>query len=148
MFNKTRIRRLPESVTRGGQYLELTVSGSFAELRQTREQILASALEELKCFFPGVRGASLVKSGVLKEARATFSVVPGLDQYRPAADVVGEGLYLAGDWTKTGGPSTMEGAVRSGRLAGEAVMRKMGAATEFLTPDLPRTGLMRLLARR
>ncbi len=146
MFNKTLIRRVPESVTRGGQYLELTVSGSFAELRRVREQILDDAMAELERFFPRVREATVVKSGVLKEARATFSVIPGLDAYRPAADALGGGLYLAGDWTRTGWPSTMEGAVRSGRLAAEAVMRNAGGAERFVTPDLPASGLMRWLA--
>ena len=73
-------------------------------------------------FFPEVKRAKLVKSGVLKEARATFSVVPGLDQFRPAQETEWPGLYLAGDWTATEWPSTMEGAVRSGRLAAGAAV--------------------------
>ncbi len=148
MFNKTRIRRVRPEDAGAVQYLELTVSGSFEELKRTREQILASSLAELARFFPQVREATLLKSGVLKEARATFSVLPGLDRYRPAADALGEGLYLAGDWTRTGWPSTMEGAVRSGRIAAEAVVRDAGGAERFLAPDLPRTGIMRLLAAK
>jgi zeta-carotene desaturase len=142
VFNKSRIRRFePGAAEETGQYLELVISASFAELKQTREEILAVAMEELARFFPAVRGARVVKSGMLKEARATFSVVPGLDQFRPEADA-GDGLYLAGDWTRTGWPSTMEGAVRSGRLAAEAMV-----GGRFLAGDLPATGLMRLLAR-
>jgi zeta-carotene desaturase len=146
VFNKSRIRR-DEAGRAGetGQYLELVISASFAELKQTREEILTGALEELARFFPVAREAKVVKSGILKEARATFSVVPGLDRFRPAQDV-GEGLFLAGDWTRTGWPSTMEGAVRSGRLAAEAVARAMGKPKGFLSPDLPASGLMRLLA--
>ncbi len=140
MFNKTRIRK-DETAT--GQYLELVISASFAELEMTREQILSSGLEELATFFPAVREAQIVKSGILKEARATFSVTPGLDAYRPAAATSSSGLFLAGDWTRTGWPSTMEGAVRSGRLAAEAVA---GRGTSFVTSDLPARGLMRLLA--
>jgi zeta-carotene desaturase len=138
VFNKTRIRRNEAGVRGSGQYLELVISASFAELHQTREQILSSALEELACFFPAVREAKVLKSGVLKEARATFSVIPGLDRYRPAQDAPNGGLYLAGDWTRTGWPSTMEGAARSGRLAAEAI----APGSKFLTPDLPATGLM------
>ncbi len=146
MFNKTGIRRGVSAEESGeGQYLELTISGSFAELRMGREEILRSALEELTGFFPAVREARLVKSGVLKEARATFSVTPGLDQFRPASDAPGDGLFLAGDWTRTGWPSTMEGAVRSGRLAAEAVARVSGPDLQALTADLPPAGLMRLL---
>ena len=141
VFNKSRIRRFEPGPQQPGQYLELVISASFAELHQTREQILASALEELARFFPNVRDAHLVKSAILKEARATFSVTPGLDRYRPAQDAPGGGLYLAGDWTRTGWPSTMEGAVRSGRLAAEAIL-----GTPQFTPDLSASGLMRLLA--
>jgi squalene-associated FAD-dependent desaturase len=148
MFNKTRIRRVPDEISGGAQYLELTISGSFEELRRGREEILADAVRELECFFPRLREATLVKSGVLKEARATFSVVPGLDRFRPAADALGGGLYLAGDWTRTGWPSTMEGAVRSGRLAAEAVVRDAGGVGRFVSPDLSPTGLMRLLSRK
>ena len=135
VFNKSRIRS-----EQNGDYLELVISGSFAELHQTREQILSSALAELARFFPSVGEAKVLKSGVLKEARATFSVVPGLDKHRPAPEA-GGGLYLAGDWTRTGWPSTMEGAARSGRLAAEAIVGNGG----FLTADLPASGLMRWL---
>ena len=141
VFNKTRIRRDEPGVSEPGQYLELVISASFAELHETREQILTSALEELARFFPKVREAKVLKSGVLKEARATFSVVPDLERYRPAQDAPGDGLYLAGDWTRTEWPSTMEGAARSGRLAAEAIV----PGSTFLTPDLPATGLMRWL---
>jgi len=148
VFNKSRIRRdEPGAIEETGQYLELVISASFAELRMSREQILSSALEELAQFFPAVRGATLLKSGVLKEARATFSVVPGLDRCRPQAATELAGLYLAGDWTRTGWPSTMEGAVRSGRLAAEAVARANGSQRNFLTPDLPASRLMRLFSR-
>ena len=150
MFNKTLIRRFepspePNTTTQPGQYLELVISASFAELHQTREQILTAALAELTRFFPSVREARLLKSGVLKEARATFSVTPGLDRFRPIPDAPGDNLYLAGDWTLSGWPSTMEGAVRSGRLAAEAIARTTGNPSTFLTPDLPPSGLMKLL---
>jgi squalene-associated FAD-dependent desaturase len=147
MFNKTRIRRdEPSQAGEQGQYLELVISGSFAELHQTREEILTAAMAELGRFFPAVRGASVVKSGVLKEARATFSVTPGLDLYRPTASA-GDGLFLAGDWTKTDWPATMEGGVRSGRLAAEAVARSVGEPRMFVAPELAATGMMPLLQR-
>jgi uncharacterized protein with NAD-binding domain and iron-sulfur cluster len=148
MFNKSRIRRdEPGFADEAGQYLELVISASFAELEMSREEILSSALKELAGFFPCVKDATLVKSGVLKEARATFSVVPGLDRVRPVAATAVAGLFLAGDWTRTGWPSTMEGAVRSGRLAAEAVAEAAGKRAGFMTPDLPASGLMRLLSR-
>jgi squalene-associated FAD-dependent desaturase len=146
MFNKTRIRRgEPCDAERAGQYLELVISASFAELKMGREEILSSALKELAAFFPLVHQAKLLKSGVLKEARATFSVLPGLDKHRPSSATNLSGLHLAGDWTRTGWPSTMEGAVRSGRLAAESVAAASGLKKKFLVDDLAPSGLMRLL---
>jgi len=148
VFNKSRIRRdEPGVAEETGQYLELVISASFAELEMGREVILASALKELAGFFPGVKDAKVVKAGILKEARATFSVVPGLDRFRPEAKTAVPGLFLAGDWTRTGWPSTMEGAVRSGRLAAEAVAEAAGNRVRFLTPDAPASGLMQLVSR-
>lgn len=139
MFAKSRIRRWPAE---RGSYLELVISASWPELEMGREEILTSALKELELFFPQVKQAKLIKSGVLKEARATFSVVPGLDRFRPSQTTQWPGLYLAGDWTATEWPSTMEGAVRSGRLAAGALM---GAPSRFMAPEAPAEGLMRWL---
>jgi squalene-associated FAD-dependent desaturase len=139
MFHKSRIRRADPA---RGSYIELVISASWPELDLSREQILSSALREVELFFPGIREATLLKSAVLKEARATFSVTPGLDQFRPAQTTAHPNLYLAGDWTATDWPSTMEGAARSGRLAAGTLT---GNRTRFLSPELPATGLMRWL---
>jgi zeta-carotene desaturase len=140
MFAKSRIRRWEPT---RGSYLELVISASWPELEMPREQILASALREVELFFPRVREAKLMKSAVLKEARATFSVTPGLDRFRPPQTTAYPGLYVAGDWTATEWPSTMEGATRSGRLAAGAIT---GNPTRFLSPEAPATGLMRWLS--
>lgn len=152
LFHKSRIRRWPAE---RGSYVELTISASHKELREGRETLLSRSLEELAGFFPEARSATLRKSGVLKEAKATFSVLPGMDRVRPAQQTAVDGLFLAGDWTCTGWPSTMEGGVRSGYLAAEAVRRHLGASdsepaagARFLQPDLPTAGFMRLLARQ
>lgn len=142
MFAKSRIRRWP---VERGSYLELVISASWPELEMGREEILSSAIQELGQFFPAIKTATLVKSGVLKEARATFSVTPGLDSFRPKQVTQWLGLYLAGDWTATEWPSTMEGAVRSGRLAAGALM---GDANRFMAPEAPAQGLMRWLSRQ
>jgi zeta-carotene desaturase len=143
MFNKSRIRRSEA----GEHYYELVISASHAELKKTRGEILSSAIEELKMFFPVAGEARVLRAGVLKEARATFSVMPGLERFRPEPDACGDGLYLAGDWTKTDWPSTMESAARSGRIAAERVARAAGGKQQFLAPELPRSGLMRMIAR-
>ena len=141
-FHKSRIRRYaPER----GSYVEVVIAASRAQLSMTREEILSSALRELERFFPEARRAKLVKSGILKEARATFSVTPGLDRFRPSQKTEWPGLFLAGDWTVTGWPSTMEGGVRSGRLAAGALM---GEENKFLAAETPAEGLMRWIARR
>jgi len=137
IFNKSKIRAKASE-----HYVELVISASAQELHEGREEIVQTAVRELEMFFPKVREAKLLKSGVLKEARATFSVLPGLDQYRPEARTAWPGLYLAGDWTRTGWPSTMESGVRSGYLTAEAI-----AGGKFLQPDLPTAGLMRLFDR-
>ncbi len=140
MFHKSRIRRWPAE---RGSYMELVISGSFAELTMGREEILAGALRELRGFYPAMEGARLVKSTVLKEARATFSLAPGTDAARPGQRTEVPGLFVAGDWTRTEWPSTMEGAVRSGRLAAGEVV---GKRERFMARELPASGLMRVLS--
>ncbi len=138
IFHKSRIRSYAEEQ---GSYVELVIAASNSQLKMDRSAILDSALAELASFFPEAQKAKVIKSGILKEARATFSVAPGLDRLRPKAASPWEGIYLAGDWTATGWPATMEGAARSGHLAAEAIA---GAAQKFLQPDLAPSGMMRL----
>lgn len=141
-FHKSQIRGYGSE---RGSYAEVVIAGSRAELPKSREELVRAAVAELRRFFPEVGRATLVKSGVLKEARATFSVVPGLDRYRPEQRTAIPGLFLAGDWTWTEWPSTMEGAVRSGRLAAGAVV---GDAGKFMAEELPASGLMRWMERK
>jgi uncharacterized protein with NAD-binding domain and iron-sulfur cluster len=110
-----------------------------------RQAIIDLALRELALFFPRMQQARLLKAAVVKEVRATYSIVPGLDDARPAAESGWPGLILAGDWTATGWPSTMESAARSGYLAAEAVSRQAGEPRQYRVPDLPRHGFMRFL---
>jgi zeta-carotene desaturase len=140
MFAKSRIRRWDAA---RGSYLELVISASWPEIAMAREEILASALREVEQFFPRVREAKLLNSAVLKEARATFSVVPGLDHYRPPQTTRYPGLFVAGDWTGTEWPSTMEGAIRSGRLAAGELA---GNRNRFLSAELPAAGMMRFVS--
>jgi len=82
-----------------------------------------------------VRKPTLVKAHVVKEQRATFSR-PREPKPSPTLNPASN-VFLAGDWTRTGWPATMEGAVRSGYLATEAVARSAGSPARFLLPDLP-----------
>jgi uncharacterized protein with NAD-binding domain and iron-sulfur cluster len=87
-----------------------------------------------------------LKATVIKEAAATFSPEPGCDRWRPPQRTPLANLFLAGDWTATGWPATMEGAVRSGYLAAEAVLATEGAPRRIVRADLPVEGLARLFA--
>ena len=130
------------------QYLQLVISASYALLRKSREEIIDLCLKEVRQALPAAREAQLVKATVIKEAAATFSPEPGVDQWRPAQETKTPGLFLAGDWTATGWPATMEGAIRSGYLAAEAVLRSSNLTQKFLQPDLPVTGLSRIFRTR
>jgi zeta-carotene desaturase len=108
----------------GGRAVQLVVSASRSLVAMPRAEVIALALRELAEFFPAVREAKLEKAHVVKEVRATFSAVPGLEALRPGARTSIRNLFLAGDWTRSGWPATMEGAVRSGYLAAEAVANR------------------------
>jgi squalene-associated FAD-dependent desaturase len=143
LFHKSRLQ--PEK-RRGapGSYVELVVSASKSMVEMQRQEIIDLALRELAGFFPLVAQAKLVKAAVVKEVRATYSIRPQLDSLRPSALSPWPRVFLAGDWIATGWPATMEGAVRSGYLAAEAMSRAAGKPARFLEPDLAPTGLMRL----
>jgi zeta-carotene desaturase len=124
-------------------YVELVISSSKSLINKSRQEIIDLALAELREFFPAARDAQLLKATVIKEVNATFSPTPGIDRYRPHPQSPWPRVFLAGDWTATGWPATMEGAVRSGYLAAEAITQIRGNAKKFLVPDLPAKGLMR-----
>ncbi|HEX4308658.1 MAG TPA: hydroxysqualene dehydroxylase HpnE [Acidobacteriaceae bacterium] len=147
MFNKSRLQ--PSHRPPGeGSYLELVVSASRALVPLQRQPIIDLALRELAQFFPAVSSATLVKAAVVKEVRATYSVRPLLDEFRPPAKSPWPNIFLAGDWTATGWPATMEGAVRSGYLAASAVTGALNRSLNFVAPELPASGLMKLLPGR
>ncbi len=144
LFHKSRLQAEKRRGA-GGSYVELVVSASNSMVEMQRQEIIDLALRELAEFFPLVAQAKLVKAAVVKEVRATYSIRPQLDLLRPIASSPWPRVFLGGDWVATGWPATMEGAVRSGYLAAEAVSRAAEKPSRFLQPDLPATGLMRLL---
>jgi squalene-associated FAD-dependent desaturase len=141
MYNKSRFQ--PGRNGRGS-YLELVISTSRTFAALPREHAIAQAVSELAEFFPLVKDAKLEKAALVKEVRATFGVPPGIDAARPTAISPWPNCFLAGDWTATGWPSTMESATRSGHLAAEAVCASLGEPLSFLDADLKPTGFMRL----
>ena len=146
VFNKTQL--YGEGGENSGQYLQLVISASYALTNRSRQEIIALCMEELRRVLPATRDAALVKGTVVKEMSATFSPAPGSDRWRTAQKSPLAKLFLAGDWTATGWPSTMEGAVRSGYLAAEAILADAGTPRKFLQPDLKPEGLARLWAHK
>jgi zeta-carotene desaturase len=145
MFHKSRLIQAREKADGTGSYVELVVSCSRSLVEKSKAEIVEMAVKEAQEFFPGARSAKLLKSTVIKEVHATYSPRPGIDKYRPKPETAWPRVFLAGDWTATGWPATMEGAVRSGYLAAEALARFAGGASaSFLVPDLRPTGLMKL----
>jgi zeta-carotene desaturase len=143
IFNKSRLYGGPGD----GQYLQLVISASYELVQRSRQEIIDLCLGELREILPEAREAKLLKATVIKETAATFSPEPGSDRWRPAQSTPLANLFLAGDWTATGWPATMEGAVRSGYLAAEAILNTAGEIRKFVRPDLPTEGLARYLAQ-
>jgi len=147
IFNKSMLSGNRNGAGKGpGQYLQLVISASYDLLEKPRQEIIDLCLAEVRQALPLAGRANLLKATVIKEARATFSPQPGVDRWRPTQQTSVKGMVLAGDWTATGWPATMEGAVRSGYLAAEAVLRVAGTPREFLKPDLPPDGLAGILS--
>ena len=120
VFNKTRMRDGDES---RGQYLAISLSSADEYIHKSDKELKEMFLPELARSFPQAREANLVRFLVTREERATFRPLPGTASLRPSTVTPITSLLLAGDWTDTGWPSTMEGAVLSGNKAAEVVMR-------------------------
>lgn len=146
IFNKSWLYSSANSKTSTEQYLQLVVSASYDLIPKSRQEIIDLCVRELQEVLPATRAAQVRKANVVKEVRATFSPRPGSDAFRPPQRTAIGGFFLAGDWTRTGWPSTMEGAVRSGYLAAEAVLDFAGAPRKLLVPDLPAEGFCRAWA--
>jgi zeta-carotene desaturase len=125
MFNKSE-----------GRYLQFVVSASRSLVEMGRAEVIELALREAAEFFPKITQAKLERAQVIKEVRATYSARPGMEAARPYAKTSAPNVFLAGDWTRSGWPATMEGAVRSGYLAAEAVTAAIRRPARFLLPDI------------
>ena len=104
-----------------GHLVSLVASGAEALLRQSNEELAALAERELKMCLRGARSATCLRSLVVREARATFSLATDAPP-RPPAETAVRGFFLAGDWTDTGLPGTIESGVMSGHRAAAAAM--------------------------
>jgi len=116
LFNKGKI------LGSGQNYVSLVLSGAHRHIGRGKEELLAMALRELGDLFPEAQKAKLHHALVIKERFATFSPTWEAEQLRPTARTPVRGLYLAGDWTATGLPATIESAVQSGYTAAGAIL--------------------------
>jgi len=102
------------------QHLSFIVSAAHRSASKPNPELVAAAEGALRRYFPAMKEAAVVRSLVLREPEATFSAGPETEALRPGPVTPVPGLLLAGDWTATGLPATIEGAVRSGRAAARA----------------------------
>ncbi|GGT05176.1 hydroxysqualene dehydroxylase HpnE [Streptomyces chromofuscus] len=109
-----------------GQYLALSQSAAQDEIDAPVAALRERYLPELERLLPSARGAEVKDFFVTRERTATFAPAPGVGRLRPGARTKASGLYLAGAWTATGWPATMESAVRSGIGAADAALRALG----------------------
>jgi squalene-associated FAD-dependent desaturase len=128
-----------------GQYLQIVISASYDVLVLDKVAIRDRVLAELAEIWPVAREAKLVRWWVVTEHGATFAVRPGVEALRPPQRTPVDGLFLAGDWTDTGWPATMEGAVRSGYLAAQQILTDLDRPTRLIRPGLPSGVLARWL---
>jgi zeta-carotene desaturase len=145
IFNKTKNFGLD---TRGGTYLSVVISAPGPLNSLPRERVIQDVIEDVHAAMPTTREAVVKRSLMVKWPKATFSPKPGVEGHRPDQRGPISNLFVAGEWTRTGWPSTMESAARSGYRAAEYVCAAAGRPRTFLAPDLPAGRLAGLLARR
>ena len=124
VFNKSRIQGTTGKAD--GQYVCISLSGAWQFIDRPKDELAVEFIAEMERLFPRAAGARIVRSLVVKEPQATFSAAPGAAEGRLPHTTPIRNLFLAGDWTDTGWPSTMEGAVRSGVFAAETVAAALG----------------------
>ena len=124
-------------------YYQVVISGSHELDGRDRQEIVDEVCGELKALWPQGREATRLRWRIVTQPEAVFSYHPGLDAQRPLQETPVSNFLLAGDWTRTGWPATMEGAVRSGYLAVERLLHVLGRRESLLVPDLPRGLLCR-----
>ena len=132
VFNRTLLSNTDEN---SFDY-QVVISASRELKSLSQEEIQKHVLEDLKSVFPDAQNATLIAGRVITEHKAVFSVLPGVETKRPKQQTPIANLQLAGDWTNTGWPATMEGAVRSGYLAAENILSLHQISKQLIQPDL------------
>jgi uncharacterized protein with NAD-binding domain and iron-sulfur cluster len=125
-FNKTKLW----GEEGAGQYIDVSLSGARDFVDMPGGEIARLFEKEMEALLPRARGARLARVLVTKEREATFAARPGIATLRPPQETPIADLFLAGDWTATGWPATMESAVRSGLAAAAGVFRRVAGRGE------------------
>lgn len=126
VFNKTAI------LARAGiqaQYISLIISAAYDAIDRPNEELVRWALEDLRSCFPEIREAGILRSQVVREREATVSLGVGMERFRPGPRCELKNLFLAGDWTATGLPATIESAVVSGETCVREVVKELATAS-------------------
>ena len=118
-------------------YYQVVISGSVDATSIEKQSLVDTVLAELRHAFPAAGDAKLLRHRVITDPKSVFSIRPEVDAIRPAAETGLPWLYLAGDWTNTGWPATMEGAVISGRAAATAALQQLLATPNEKSPGIP-----------
>jgi hydroxysqualene dehydroxylase len=121
LFDRTAAGGVPP----GCQYLAVSLSGAEREMRMSVEELRELYLPALSALLPRARDARVESFFATREHAATFRAVPGVARLRPGARTSTPGLALAGAWTETGWPATLEGAVRSGHAAAVVALAQL-----------------------
>ncbi len=119
VFNKSRMWSLPGPE----QYLDISLSGAHQYIDQPNQVLAERFIRELQRLFPRARQARVEGWLVVKQRHATFAATPGSAQHRLPCRTPVANLFLAGDWTDTGWPATLESAVRSGLACAGEILR-------------------------
>ncbi|MGE3314325.1 MAG: hydroxysqualene dehydroxylase HpnE [Planctomycetaceae bacterium] len=145
VFNRSKLHAEPANQPGpASYYYQIVISASHALRDRSNQQVVDDVVRELQDVWPEARTARRIHSRVVTEHTAVFSPRPGIDALRPEQQSPIENLQFAGDWTRTGWPATMEGAVRSGYLAAQNVLAQRGQSESLPQPDLPVAFLSRL----
>jgi squalene-associated FAD-dependent desaturase len=120
----------------GEHYVQVVVSAARAFRALGHDEVQRRITAEMASLFPAALPEALRRARVVTEHAATFSAVPGVDRWRPPQRSPLHNLFVAGDWTATGWPATMEGAVRSGWLAAEALLLSVGKPERLVRAEL------------
>jgi uncharacterized protein with NAD-binding domain and iron-sulfur cluster len=114
LFNRSRLVDGGRSAG-GGQFVSAVISAGHEEATWTNERVLDQVLADMRALLPRAVEARLLRGRVVKEKAATISVTPAVERIRPDPVTPLANFFLAGDWTNTGLPPTIESAVMSGQ---------------------------------